>query len=135
MTQANLSNVIKNALPLIERFSIIADPRIDRHKVYPLKNILFFTFAATLADQQSWYQIVEFCESQLNWFEEFLDVAAGVPSHDTFRRVFSLLRPETLEKFLVDWVESLREECGSNERVIAIDGKACRGVVRMSYIP
>lgn len=128
MPESTPSELISNPLPLIRRLQIIDDPRIERHKVYPLENILIFTFVAILADQQSWYQIYEFCEANINWFEEFIDVSGGVPSHDTFRRVFGLIRPEILRAVLTDWVNFLREECGSTIKLVAIDGKSVRGV-------
>lgn len=122
------SSFISDPLPLFLRLQLIEDPRIDRHKVYPIENILIFAFVAILSDQQSWYQIVEFCEDNLEWFEEFIDVKDGVPSHDTFRRIFSLLQPEILQKVLVDWANLLRQKCGSSIKLVAIDGKSVRGV-------
>ncbi len=121
-------DTVKNPLLLLEMFEAIEDPRIERHRRYPLKNILCFTFVAILSDQQSWYQIVDFCEINLDWFSELIDVSAGVPSHDTFRRVLSLLRPEILAEILTKWAENLRNTSDSNSNVVAIDGKALRGV-------
>ena len=85
------AEAIPNPLPLIENLSLIEDPRIDRHKIYPLENVIVFTFISILSDQQSWYQVVDFCKANLEWFGEFIDISSGVPSHDTFLRVFSLL--------------------------------------------
>jgi len=128
MTEKEVSHCIPNPLPLIRCFQIVEDPRIERHKVYPLENILIFAFVAILADQQSWYQIADFSEANLEWFEEFVDVSSGVPSHDTFQRVFSLIRPEVLRRVLTDWTNSLREKCNSPIKLVAIDGKSVRGV-------
>lgn len=128
MDYAETSYNLLNPLPLIRCFEVIEDPRVERHKQYPLQNILFFTFVAILSDQQSWYQVEEFCEANLKWFAEFIDVSSGVPSHDTFRRVFSLLRPEVLQSVLTDWANFIRKECGSTAKLIAIDGKSVRGV-------
>lgn len=122
------SKLVPNPLPLIQQLSLIEDPRVERHKVYPLENIIMFAFVAILSDQQSWYQVVDFSEANLEWFSEFLDVSSGVPSHDTFRRVFGLLRPEVLQRVLSDWANFLRKDCGSNVKLIAIDGKSVRGV-------
>lgn len=112
---------------IIEVFSIVEDPRIDRSKKYPLINILIFAFVAILSDQSSWYQIEEFCRESLNWFSSFLDVSRGVPSHDTFRRVFSIIDPQQFEKAVISWIEKTRNKCGVDKRVIALDGKSLRG--------
>lgn len=115
-------------MTLVEFFSVIEDPRIDRHKRYPLINILVFTFVAILSDQLSWYQIYEFCSTNIWWFSEFLDVSAGVPSHDTFRRVMGLIDTKQLEDAIVKWLENTREKSNIKQRVVALDGKSLRGV-------
>lgn len=115
-------------LSLIEFFSIIEDPRINRSKQFPLVNILVFTFVALLSDQASWYQIQEFCLTNVDWFAEFLDVSSGVPSHDTFRRVLGLVDSNQLEVALIEWVENTRKKFGVHRRIIALDGKSLRGV-------
>lgn len=96
-------------MTLIEFFSVVEDPRIDRHKRYPLINILVFTFVAILSDQLSWCQIQEFCSTNIHWFSEFLGVSAGIPSHDTFRRVMGLIDTKQLEVAIVRWLENTRE--------------------------
>jgi predicted transposase YbfD/YdcC len=121
--------VLSDPLSLFRQFEVVEDPRIDRHKRYPLLNILVFTFVSILSDQQSWYEIHAFSLENLNWFAQYIDVSSGVPSHDTFRRVFSLLDPVQLEDVIVAWAEETRVRKGSTQRrVIALDGKALRGV-------
>ncbi len=123
-----MNQKIRNPASLFDFFLIIEDPRLNRHKRYPLVNILVYTFVAILSDQLSWYQIHEFCETNINWFSEFLDTSAGVPSHDTFRRVMGLIDTQQLEKVIIKWLESTREKFGSKHRVVALDGKSLRGV-------
>lgn len=113
---------------ILDFFQIIEDPRIDRHKRYPLVNILVFTFVAILSDQLSWYQIHEFCIANIAWFSEFVDTSSGVPSHDTFRRVMRLIDTQQLESAIIKWLESTRTKFGSKHRVVALDGKSLRGV-------
>jgi len=112
---------------IIEFFSIIEDPRLERQKKYPLINILIFTFVAILSDQSSWYQIEEFCLCQLDWFSQFLDISSGVPSHDTFRRVLSIVDTTHLETAIIQWLENQRADSSNQKRVISLDGKALRG--------
>lgn len=113
---------------ILDWIQIIEDPRIERHKQYPLVNILVFTLVALMSDQTSWYQIVQFCEENINWFSEFLDTSSGIPSHDTFRRVFMLLDESQIESSLIKWLEKKRSAEGFSKRILALDGKALRGV-------
>jgi predicted transposase YbfD/YdcC len=113
---------------LVDHFSIIEDPRSDRSKKYPLVNVLIFSFVSVLAGQNSWYQMQAFCEETLDWFSEFLDTSSGVPSHDTFRRIFSLLNPLEFESCVIQWIESTRKKYHNRQRVIALDGKSVRGL-------
>jgi predicted transposase YbfD/YdcC len=122
-------DVLSDPLALFRQFEIIEDPRINRHKRYPLINILVFAFVAILSDQQSWYQIFAFSKANLNWFEQFIDISSGVPSHDTFRRVLSLLNPSQLEQAVICWTEELRlRNKVKGYRFVILDGKALRGV-------
>ena len=58
------------------------------------------------------------------WFRQFLPLENGVPSHDTFGRVFSLIDPEDVTRQMIDWIQTFREACGGE--IVAIDGKALR---------
>lgn len=118
----------ENPLELFRQFEVIEDPRIDRHKRYPLLNVLVFVFVAIMSDQQSWYEIRAFCVCNLDWFSQYIDVLSGVPSHDTFRRVFSLLNSEQFEKVIIDWAEETRSHKNEGKRIIVLDGKSLRGV-------
>lgn len=122
-----LNSVVEDPYKLIQFFSIIEDPRIERSKRYPLLNILVLAFVAILSDQSSWYQISEFCLVNRDWFAEFLDMSSGVPSHDTFRRVMSLIDTKQLELALIKWIETTRTKF-SGKRIVALDGKSLRGV-------
>jgi hypothetical protein len=121
--------VLSDPLTLFRQFEIIEDPRVDRHKRYPLINILVFAFVAILSDQQSWYQIFAFAKANLDWFGQFINISSGVPSHDTFRRVFSLLNPSYLEQAVICWTEEMRlKKKMKSHRLVILDGKALKGV-------
>src|SRR3990167_3740487 len=122
------SEIQQNPLALFRQFEVIEDPRINRHKRYPLLNILVFTFVAIMSDQQSWYEIRAFCISNLDWFSQYIDVSAGIPSHDTFRRVFCLLNPQQLEQVIICWAEEVRTQKSTGRRIVVLDGKSLRGV-------
>jgi predicted transposase YbfD/YdcC len=121
--------ITHDPLALFRQFEVVEDPRVDRCKRYTLLNILVFAFVAILSDQQSWYEIHAFCLSNLDWFSQYIDVSEGVPSHDTFRRVFSLLKPQQLEEVIIRWAEETRSKKGLGERrIVVLDGKSLRGV-------
>ena len=82
-------------------------------------------FAAQSAGPITWADIERFCKAHQDWFEEFLELPHGIPSHDTFARVFSILNTEQLQQCLAAWVEHL-QFCLEGQTV-AIDGKTLRG--------
>lgn len=110
---------------LIENFSQIEDPRLERKKLHELSDILIIAICAILSGVDNWEHIAEFGRSKLTWFKQFLELEHGIPSHDTFGRVFSLLSHDELEKYFISWVQSVAKLV--NGEVVAIDGKRMRG--------
>lgn len=111
-----------------EIFKTLEDPRIDRQKYYSLEAILVMSVCATLCDCDTWVDIADFAKDHQDWFSQFLDLSYGVPSHDTFGRVFALINPDIFEGIFVGWVQkTFKLEAGE---VIAIDGKTMRGTQR-----
>lgn len=106
-------------------FKTIEDPRVARQKYYSLEAILVISICATLCDCDTWVDIADFAEDHQNWFSQFLDLPYGVPSHDTFGRVFALINPVVFEKVFVQWVRKTFKI--QHDEVIAIDGKTIRG--------
>lgn len=110
----------------LQHFEPLIDPRIDNHnKLHNLHDILVITILATICGADNWVDIHEFGEAKYDWLSTFLELPNGVPSHDTFGRVFSLLDPEQFESCFYDWIQSLSVDISSE--VIAIDGKTLRG--------
>jgi predicted transposase YbfD/YdcC len=110
---------------LIEHFSSITDPRIDRTKRHNLIDILVIAICAIICGAESWEDFEVFGESKEDWFSKFLELPAGIPSHDTFRRVFARLNPTEFQRCFLEWVRSAYEITGG--QVVAIDGKQPRG--------
>ena len=108
-----------------EIFKTLQDPRIERQKYYSLEAILVISVCATLCDCDTWVDIADFAKDHQDWFSQFLDLPYGVPSHDTFGRVFALINPDFFEEVFVQWVkETFKLQA---DEVIAIDGKTMRG--------
>ena len=109
---------------LIDCFSDLKDPRVDRTKRHLLTDIIMISICAVICGAEGWEDIEEFAEARQEWFECFLALPNGIPSHDTISRVFARLDPREFEKRFREWVEGLREKLSE---VISVDGKVSRG--------
>jgi predicted transposase YbfD/YdcC len=110
---------------LVEHFGDIKDPRVDRTKKHQLQDILVIAILAIIAGAQGWEDIENYGISKQQWLEEFLVLPNGIPSDDTFRRVFEFIDPEALNRCFLQWVETLVGSMGGE--IIPIDGKTIRG--------
>ena len=103
----------------------IEDPRIDRTKLHNLTDILMISICAAMCGMTGWEEIQAVGEEKEDWFRGFLALENGVPSHDTFRRVFERIDPKQLRAALVAWTENLQQHLEG--KIVAIDGKTLRG--------
>lgn len=129
-------------VPVVHRFvrifTGIDDTRYQGMTDYPLEEILLTAFLAVLANASTWTDIEQFGHEKLDWLRTFLPFENGTPSHDTFRRVFSLLDPSQIEKatvsFLMENISAIRDSLPDsgeeNYRLICIDGKEEKGTGR-----
>lgn len=106
-------------------FVDLDDPRADRGNNHLLIDMVGLVLCGTICGADTWADIERFCKSHQAWFEQFLELPHGIPSHDTMGRVFSLLDTEQLQQCLAAWVEHL-QFCLEGQTV-AIDGKTLRG--------
>jgi len=109
---------------LLRYFDELEDPRMDRTKLHSLGDILVITICAVLCGADEWTEIELFGRSKRKWFKTFLALPNGIPSHDTFGRVFSRLDPKQLERCFQGWMAAMAECTGG--QLIAIDGKTIR---------
>lgn len=105
-------------------FEDLTDPRIERTRVHDLFELVVVALCGTLAGADSWVDIERFGNDRLTWLRTFLKLEGGIPSHDTFGRVFAMLDPAELMACIQQWLEDLGREIGKH---IAIDGKTLRG--------
>lgn len=115
---------LKPKTTIEEHFSSIKDPRLERTKLHQLIDIITITICAVISGAESWDDIEYFGECKYDWFKSFLDLPNGIPSHDTFNRVFARLDPQELEKCFSDWIKSISSLLPGEQ--IAIDGKTLR---------
>ena len=106
-----------------DHFEDLTDPR-RREGVYPLVNIVVMALCAVVSGADDFVAIARWAETKKDWLAKFLDMSAGVPSHDRFNAIMGALRPPEFEKCLLSWITALHEI--SDGQVIAIDGKTLR---------
>jgi predicted transposase YbfD/YdcC len=109
---------------LIEHFSTIDDPRIDRSKLHKLIDLLVIAICATICGAEGWEDFELFGNCKFDWFKSFLELPNGIPSPDTFRRVFARLDPIQFQQAFLGWVRSVTRL--TDGEVVAIDGKQLR---------
>ena len=126
-------------------FGDLKDPRIERSKEHQLLDILVIAICAVICGANDWEAVAEYGRSKEAWFKTFLALPNGIPSHDTFWRVFRALDPEQFERCFMNWIQAVsetlaqravaqqeevaKEEVAKEEvarQVVAIDGKTLR---------
>ena len=113
---------------LMECLTVVPDPRINRTKKHNLIDILVITICGVLSGCEEWVEIEDYGLEKLEWLGQFLELPNGIPSHDTFGRVFSLLSPEAFQKAFLEWLRNFKEVF--EREAISIDGKFLRGALR-----
>jgi predicted transposase YbfD/YdcC len=114
----------KPSAALLDHFAILPDPRIARHRWHKLSDILVIAVCAVLCGAESFPAIEDFGHEREAWLQHFLELPGGIPSHDTFNRVFRLLDPLQFQAGFLSWMQAVAE--ATVGEVVAIDGKARR---------
>lgn len=109
---------------LVECFDNLKDPRGRSDIDHKLIDVVVITILAVLCGANGFNEIETFGKSKKTWFEKFLELPNGIPSHDTFNRILSALNPIEFHKCFKDWVSTLYEKI--SREIIAIDGKTAR---------
>lgn len=104
----------------------LVDPRIARTRRHHLLDIVAIALCAVLAGAESWVEVEEWGEIKLPWLRTWWPLANGIPSHDTFGRVFSRIDPDQLETGFMRWVQLLAERASRTGGIVAVDGKTVR---------
>jgi predicted transposase YbfD/YdcC len=117
---------VPNSSPLSLRcfFGRLRDPRRNHLKLHLLLDLVGITLCAVLAGANDWQQVVTFATYRQAWLATFLALPNGIPSHDTFERVFDRLDPAAFQRCFQRWVEALAGTLNLGH--IAIDGKTLR---------
>lgn len=115
--------VAEKAISIQEHFAQLTDPR--RRKVtYPLVNIVTMALCAVMSGADDFVSIAQWAETKKNWLAKFLDLSAGIPSHDRFNAILGALKPAEFERCLLSWITALQDI--TDGQIVAIDGKTLR---------
>lgn len=102
----------------------LPEHRMDRKKLHLAEDIVYITLAAVICGADTWEDISDFGQSKGDFLKKTLSLKHGIPSPDTFNRFFAGLSPSVFEANFIAWVKDI---CGKNSGVVAIDGKTVRG--------
>lgn len=109
---------------ILEFFSELTDPRLDRRKRHVLEDIVVLAIGGILGGADDWVGIEAFGKEKYQWFKQFLALPNAIPSHDTFGRVFSLLSPDEFQAGFTRWIHAVAIK--TQGQVVPIDGKTLR---------
>lgn len=110
---------------VLRRFAPLPDPRMKRTRKHELIDMIVIAICAVICGADGWVQVAEFGRAKRKWFETFLELPNGIPSHDTFGRVFARLDPAAFERCFLNWMNDLAQK--TRGRLVSIDGKVLRG--------
>ena len=111
---------------IMEYFSQMPDPRKRIGKRYPLYEVVAITILAVMSFAKGWEDIQRYAEAKRTWLSKFLELKKGIPHHDVYRRVFTVLQPQLIEACFMNWVRAIKQNTPERQ-IIAIDGKTVRG--------
>lgn len=106
-----------------EHFNHLTDPR-RREGIYPLLNIVVIAVCAVISGADDFVSIAQWANIKRDWLAKFLDLSAGIPSHDRFNAIFRALKPAEFERCLLSWITALHEV--TDGQIVAVDGKSLR---------
>lgn len=122
MPRSNSENPPRTGL--VDFLAEIPDPRVNRTRRHQLIDILAIGVCAVICGGEGFDDMETFGKAQRRWLKGFLDLSGGIPSHDTFNRVFRAIDPHAFLDCFIQWTRTLRSRLGSE--VVALDGKALR---------
>lgn len=109
---------------LTDYFGQLHDPRLERTKQHRLLDIIAIAICAVIAGADGWTDVEQFGKAKLPWFKTFLWLAHGIPSHDTFGRVFARIDPQEFQHAFLKWVQAINDL--TQGQIVAVDGKTLR---------
>ena len=138
ISETTSSSPAHNPASILDHFGELADPRREQGRIHQLDEIVFMAICAVTCGADTWEEIAAYSHSKIDWLQTVLTLPGGVPSHDTFRRVFCLLDPVAFQECFYAWMTALMLRRGLTPiapeppalKPVAIDGKTQRGSAR-----
>ena len=118
---------------LTDQFAKLTDPRTGHAKRHKLIDVIVIAICAVICGADSWVDVEMFGKAKKDWFSRLLELPNGIPSHDTFGRVFARLDPVQFEECFEEWVHAVNDVTGG--QVVAIDGKTLRRSTELRASP
>lgn len=109
---------------ITKHFAALPDPRIDRTKLHSLEAILVIAICAIICGADDWVAVAAWGNAKRKWLEKFLDLPNGIPSHDTFGRVFARIAPQQFQKCFLSWIRAIAKR--THRQIVSVDGKKLR---------
>jgi predicted transposase YbfD/YdcC len=110
---------------LLASFSDLPDPRSERNQEHPLLSIVFIAICGAISGADNWVDMEAYGNAKIEWLKTLVALPHGIPSHDTFGRVFRFMNPQAFQARFLEWVGSLGQTLKGEG--IALDGKQMRG--------
>jgi predicted transposase YbfD/YdcC len=120
---------------LPHHFADLIDPRAERSRRHELLDLIGIAICAVISGAESWTAVEAYGRAKQDWLAQFFRLPNGIPSHDTFRRIFCLLDPLAFQRSFADWIAALAEWGVGSRRTIPIDGKTARRSGRRGLAP
>lgn len=114
----------RTSIDIVSHFAELEDPRHQQNQEHKFIDILVITICAAICGADDWAAIEQFGQAKQEWFATFLELPNGIPSHDTFWRVFRRLKPEQFQVCFMQWMAALQTL--TEGEVVAVDGKRLR---------
>jgi predicted transposase YbfD/YdcC len=109
---------------ILTHFAALPDPRRPRRRLHRLLDLIAIAICAVVAGCDDWVEVAAYGRKKRTWLQTFLPLPHGIPSHDTFSRVFRLLDPRAFQRCFTRWIEAVQTATGG--KLVAIDGKTLR---------
>ena len=112
---------LKPKITIADHFAEMTDPRVERTRRHKLIDVITIAISSVICGADTWVDMESYGQAKLEWLKRFLELPHGIPSHDTFARVFARVNPEQFQQSFLSWMKSISNILKGE--VVAIDGK------------
>ncbi|MBX9768292.1 MAG: ISAs1 family transposase, partial [Bdellovibrionales bacterium] len=117
---------------LMIHLSNLEDPRTGENCRHVFIEVIFIAICAVISGCECWTEMEDYAHAKKDWLKELISLQGGVPSHDTFRRIFCILDFEKFQKVFISWTQEIKKTLGIKKDQICVDGKTLRGSLHKS---